>query len=317
MRKLLFPCLSTTLLMLSATAQDTCRKITFQRAFQISQSSAPYEVMQTKDGGYLFTGAQSDELVGNGDGLLLKTNKYGEAQWINAYNRTNLDYAFFSSTQLQDSSYVSIAYMSESRAALQKTDKNGNIIWQKALGIEGRNANFSKVQTNPDGSFTVIGYMLDAFAPALGGTIIIKFNEDGNIVWQKMISNSNHLNYPTDLFFKSDTLLINGILPSADGSAPDTVYITKIDPSNGSVYTAKKIWIANTPIGNNSFFTRTDNHYISVLTLSDRVTGEGFTIVAKFNESLELEQTVKLTGIPSGTHNNARPSHDNGVVITY
>src|SRR5687767_15978068 len=98
------------LILNSSIAQDTCSKITFQRVYQISRYSGPYEIMQTKDSGYLITGQQSDELEGNGDGLLFKANKYGEKQWVNAYNRIDDeypfidgDYPFLSSAQLTDS----------------------------------------------------------------------------------------------------------------------------------------------------------------------------------------------------------------------
>src|SRR5688572_2401374 len=104
-----------------AISQDTCRNITFQKAFQISTWS-DVQVKQTNDGGYLLSGRQSDEEFGNGDGLLLKTNKYGEKQWIKVFNRTGDDYWIASTSQLPDSGYISIAQMYYGIEGLQKTD---------------------------------------------------------------------------------------------------------------------------------------------------------------------------------------------------
>src|SRR6185503_855612 len=158
MHKLLSSLIFILLVLNSAIAQDTCRKITFQRAYQISITSAPYEVMQTKDSGYLITGPQTEVPVGNGDGLLLKTNKYGETQWIKAYNRTEADYVIFSSTQLSDSSFMSVVYTTGVQAGLQKTDKNGNLIWQKLFSVPAGNVSFDKIVSTSDNAVVVAGY---------------------------------------------------------------------------------------------------------------------------------------------------------------
>src|SRR5678810_1017104 len=129
----LLSCVSTQLNAQSITpVDDTCHNITFQKVFSISVYSLPNKLIQTKDGGYLISGTQTDELIGNGDGLLLKLNKYGEKQWIRGYNRTNGDFILAGAGQLPDSSFITAAnQFIDGRSILQKTDKNGSLIWQK------------------------------------------------------------------------------------------------------------------------------------------------------------------------------------------
>jgi hypothetical protein len=298
----------------STIGQDTCKNITFQKAFQISKYSAPWEVIQTKDGGYLLTGTQSDEPTGNGDGLLLKTNKYGEKQWIKGMNRTEADYLTSSSTQLPDSGYISTVQVFAGTEGLQKTDKNGNIIWQKSFNDPTRHLAFQKVLANPDGSFIVIGNVSESTFS--GGNIIIKFDEGGNIIWQKIFTSVDHRNYPVDLFTKGDTLFVTGTIPSDVVYVADTAYIMKMAISDGAVYAAKKFWLQNNWIAGNTILKRTDNKYAWSINFYDRSSEENYTVLSTLDQNFNLTKSVKLSNLPGGCI-DASPSHDNSFVMIY
>ncbi len=308
----------------SATAQDTCHKITFQRVYQISRYNGPYEVMQTKDSGYLITGTQSDELVGNGDGLLFKTNKYGEKQWVNAYNRTDDeypfidgDYPFQSSAQLADSSYISVAFTGGAEAGVQKTDKNGNLVWQKKFGLETWNASFEKIISTPDNAVIITGYYSNAFFPENGGTVIIKMDKDGNIIWQKSINNGV-MNYAIAPFIKEDTLLVHGVLPSSYPPAPDSIYIMKMALANGQIYQSKKIWLDGfQSIGIHSFIKLSNNNYVLTMSWYEGYTGDNTNAILSLDQNFDINQSVKLINIEPGAQTTTVPSFDNGFVLLY
>ncbi len=300
----------------SAIAQDTCRKITFQRAFQISHTSSPYEVMPTKDGGYLVSGNQTDELVGNGDGFLLKTNKYGEAQWINAYNRTGADYIIYSSAQLSDSGYMSIGAMGADATALQRTDKDGNLIWRKRFSSLNGHISFEKIAAAPGDALIVAGYFTSSSDD--GGSFIIKFDEDGNILWQKLVSNGNHRSYPAGLFAKEDTILIHGVLPALYPSSTDSVYLIKMALANGQIYQSERIWLGeNWVVGNHSFIKRSDDNYVLTIAFFETFTGEVNNIILGIDQNFDLIRSDKLINIEPGAPFTSSPSHDNGFVIIY
>lgn len=308
----------------SATAQDTCRKITFQRVYQISRYNGAYEVMQTKDSGFLVTGTQSDELVGNGDGLLLKTNKYGEMQWVNAHNRTDDeypfidgDYPFFSSAQLADSSYLSVAHLAGVEAGLQKTDKTGSLIWQKKFGRPTWNVSFDKVVSTPDNAVIVTGYMLNSFFPENGGSLILKIDEDGNIVWQKMVSNGL-TNYPISPFIKEDTILVQGVLPSSYQPAPDSAYILKMSLVDGQVYQSKKLWLDGyQSIGIQNLIKRSDDNYVLTISYNEIFSEAIHNMILSIDQNFDVIQATKLISIEAGAPSNTSPSYDNGFVMLY
>src|SRR3954471_23387882 len=87
-------------------ATDSCSKITFQKIYTISTSSTPSKLLQTSDGGYIVAGYQTDETVGNGDGLILKLDKFGEKEWIKGYKRITGDYLISGICQRKDNSYI-------------------------------------------------------------------------------------------------------------------------------------------------------------------------------------------------------------------
>lgn len=317
MHKLLSSLVLFLLIVNSTNAQDTCRKITFQRAFHISHYSGPWEAIPTKDSGFLISGQQTEELVGNGDGLLLKTNKYGEMQWIKGYNRPEADYVIISSTQLPDSSYLSIVYMAADQTALQKTDKNGNLVWQKHLTALAGHVSLEKIITTPDNTVIVTGHYSESI-PDIGGSLIIKFDEEGNVLWQKLISNNNHRNFPAGVFAKEDTLLINGVLPLTSEALIDTVYIMKMSLVDGTIYQSKKIWLGEFwALGQHSFIKRTSDDYVLSISFSNLNSGEISNLVLNFDQGFNLIESGKLTNIEPGVLSRITPSYDNGFVAQY
>lgn len=292
----------------------TCTEISFQKIYNISISSRPSGLIQTKDGGYLVSGVQTDELIGNGDGFLLKLDRKGEKQWLKGYNREGSDYLINCSAQFPDSSYITVADQFDSHGTLQKSDKNGILIWQKAFSIQNAAVNFLKVITNNDGSFIATG-ILTEISGFEGSTIVAKFDGGGNILWQRAFNNSNHINYPSEILTKGDTLLINGVIP---GSAPenvDTIYIMKMACLDGAIYSAKKLWYQGSLSSN--LVKRNDDQYILAWCSTDINSGAVTVLMTELNESLNVIKTIKLNGLPAGIPSAAGTTYNNGSAMLF
>jgi hypothetical protein len=118
-----------------------------------------FSVQQTKDGGYVVTGAKKSSLIGNYDLWVIKTDLKGQMEWEKTFGGSNDDLGF-SIRQTDDGGYVVAGYTSYglgNMLFLIKTDSQGNKEWERAYG--GKNsAEGSSVQETSDGGYIIAGY---------------------------------------------------------------------------------------------------------------------------------------------------------------
>jgi hypothetical protein len=296
-------------------SQENCESIRFQKIFRITPSSLPTKIITTRDGGYLLTGRQTEELVGNGDGLLLKLNKYGEKEWVKAYNRTDADFTFSSSAQLPDGTFITIADMHDGSAAIQKTDENGNLLWQKKLTNSIGPVTLYQVIAYDDGSFVIAGLLQQSTFE--GSSIIIKFDTDGNQQWMKYWNNGNHINYPSSLLKSGDLLLVTGIIPALEPGTPDTSYLVKMSAIDGEIFLSKKFWNGTDLAGNSTLIKRTDESFVLVTDFYETNSGVYKTTFTHLNQDLNVVQQLKTTGINNSFFTASSSTNDNGISLTF
>lgn len=96
------------------------------------------------------------------------------------------------SKQTSDGGYITVGSISTKGAGQQdvylfKTDKNGNVIWEKPFG--GVNAEFgNSVQPTTDGGYIVVG---TKFRTSTGGgqdMYIVKTDGNGNLSWERVMT---------------------------------------------------------------------------------------------------------------------------------
>jgi hypothetical protein len=118
-----------------------------------------FSVQQTKDGGYVMTGAKKTSLVGNYDLWIIKTDAKGQMEWERTFGGSNDDLGF-SIQQTDDGGYIAAGYTSYglgNMLYLVKTDPQGNKVWERAYG--GKNsAEGSSIQETRDGGYIIAGY---------------------------------------------------------------------------------------------------------------------------------------------------------------
>ncbi len=142
------------------------------------------------------------------DALIVKYDKSGNVLWQKNYGGSESD-SFYSITATDDGFVVvgdsssddiegvSVDSMG-SDAIIVKYDNSGNILWQKNFGAAGfmHNERFNDVIKTDDGGILITGYITSNVGNLkLDGArdgIVIKYNKDGKIEWQKNFDGGNH-----------------------------------------------------------------------------------------------------------------------------
>ena len=195
---------------------DTNGNLLWQKTLGGSSSDYATSIQQTKDGGYIAAGSSSsnDGDVSGHHGLsfttdywVVKLNASGNIQWQKSYGGSNADRAS-SVSQARDSGYI-IAGNSISAdgdvsgthdkiygdAWIIKTDKNGNIIWQKTYG--GSDYEEAKsIQQTTDGGYITAGWNRSKNGDVTGNHgdydfWVLKLNSSGSLLWQKSLGGSS------------------------------------------------------------------------------------------------------------------------------
>ncbi|MES2131272.1 MAG: T9SS type A sorting domain-containing protein [Bacteroidota bacterium] len=187
-----------------------------------------YDVKQTLDNGYIITGSTSSFGQGNTDMYLIKLDSVGHKKFETSFGNYNNEIGK-SVVQLLDSSYVVVGYTNSIGFGgydifLVKTDKNGNLLWQKTIG--GTDWDFAySMQTTSDGGFIIAGTTY-SYGYGNADGYVIKTDASGNTIWTKTYGGAN------DDEFKS-------VIQTADGGYALTGYTKSHNDVNGDSWLFK------------------------------------------------------------------------------
>ena len=168
-------------------------------------------VYQTKDGSFLAsayswsTDIEGLPHKGFGDAIIVKYDKDGHLMWQTSWGGNSDDY-IKQLLSTKDGSFLASGYSHSSNieglpnkgygdAIIVKYDKNGNLMWQKNWG-GNTNEQFDYVYQTEDGSFLAYGYSKSTNIEELPNkglkdAIIVKYDKDGNMLWQKSWGGNN------------------------------------------------------------------------------------------------------------------------------
>ncbi len=157
----------------------------WERLFGADNLNAAHAMLETRDGGFIFTGNKSDDL------WLLKTDRRGRLTWErlinNGFGGTQEG---FSIVRAQDGGYVvaghdyhyTNSYWYDD-AWLLKVDEAGELVWPiRSFGELTQNEQAQCVVATADG-----GYLLGGYAPTNGIRCpwLVKTDAEGNKVWAR------------------------------------------------------------------------------------------------------------------------------------
>ena len=166
-------------------------QITFQKTFGISGiNDFGNSVQQTSDSGFIMTG-YNDNVTGNYDLYLIKTDAYGNAVWSKTYGGTGVDIGW-SVCQTFDGGYAvtgrSDTSFSPFTLFLIKTDSIGDTIWVKRF-VSGFGSIGYSVQQTSDSGYIICG--ITSVGANNLDVYLIKTDSIGNLLWSKTFGDAD------------------------------------------------------------------------------------------------------------------------------
>lgn len=243
---------------------DASGNILWERSFGFSGHDHSYDLVETADGGFFFSGfldvtssngegsTDKNSLTAHGVGEFwgTKIDGDGNLEWRKFFGGTNNDRSF-GVVNAHDGGYI-LAGASESddfditdpKGSYDfwavKVDKNGSFVWENSFGGTGIDQ-AQDIMATPDGGYVIVGNTFSSDTQITknqgqSDVWLIKIDDDGELLWQKSFGGSGfdaaHSVRPTE----DNGLLICGNSKSFDGDVSENfgendIWIFKTDAS--------------------------------------------------------------------------------------
>lgn len=162
---------------------DMFGQIQWQKTYGGNDWDFAYWIEQTSDGGYIVAG-ETFSFGSNAQAYLIRTNSLGDTLWVRHYGYSGSD-AFEEIHETIDSGFIAAGYTQAPTGNtdffLVKTDKNGNLKWQKNYGSSA-NEICNSVAICNDGGFLLGGHR---DTNNFHKTYFLKTDSDGNPLLEK------------------------------------------------------------------------------------------------------------------------------------
>jgi hypothetical protein len=219
---------------------DAVGNIEWNNSFGGSGDDKGYDILQTADGGYVFTGYESsadgDVTLNHGltDYWVVKLNSSGTMEWQKSYGGGSADNSY-AIIQTLDGGYAVTGLSNTTDGSGDVTGNNGSfdywlcklsptgtLQWQKSLGGTATEQAFGIVQ-NADSSYVICGYSSSPNTGMVTGNHgdndywIVKLDPAGNLLWERSYGGIG-----SDRGFgisktSDGGYIVNGVSPSTDG----------------------------------------------------------------------------------------------------
>lgn len=242
-----------------------------------------YGVKQTLDGKYIVVGSTSSYGAGNTDVYLVKLESGGWVRWQKTFGGFGNDVGR-SVIQLADSGYVLTGFTNSFGsggydALLIRVDKDGNQIWQKTFGGLDWDFAYDLVQA-ADGSIVICG-TTSSFGNGNTDGMVIKFDLNGNVIWQKFFGGVGDDDLKSIIRTNDNMLATVGSNKSVDVNG--NCYFLKLD-LNGDTLFAKKFGGIYKDYAND-IVQRPDNNYVIVGAKTYTANTHTESVIFEFNPS--------------------------------
>lgn len=145
-----------------------------------------HAVKQTTDGGYIIAGMTNSLGNGNYDAYLVRTDVKGNKLWEKTYGGFDWDMAYDVEIT-SDGGFMVVGEThslgkGDADAYLIRTDKDGNVVWEKTLGGKKKDIAHALIKTR-DGNYAFCGENASKNDTSKGDAWLVKFKEDGSVVF--------------------------------------------------------------------------------------------------------------------------------------
>ena len=163
-------------------------KVVFESDPNAQCDNGSQDLIRTKDSGYLVVGSVAETDVSDHKAVVLKIGSSGGVAWIKTFNTDNPEEwnQFDLAAETADGGYVLAG--GANGFWLVKLDQKGDVLWTRVM-TESYYVIPGSLQATPDNGFIVSGM------PSADGKMgIAKFDEDGNVQWQRVfVSDLNNV----------------------------------------------------------------------------------------------------------------------------
>jgi hypothetical protein len=244
--------------------------IEWQKCYGGTKGDALEEVLQTSDGGFIFSvwtdsnDGDFTENLGGKDICLLKLDRFGKKQWQKSYGGTKDDYLKYL-LQTSDGGYIFSANHGtilgdtiNENAWIVKLNQSGSILWQKNF-----NECNEMIETSDKGF--IVSVLIDTIVVQNNTSSFFKIkkvrkiNQNGEIEWQKNIEGSKIIKTTDGNYF---------IYTESNWSKDADIRYWKIN-QQGEILWEKKIGGSATDFAKNVQQTSDGGYILTGLTLSN------------------------------------------------
>ncbi|RLG82983.1 MAG: hypothetical protein DRO40_06165 [Thermoprotei archaeon] len=234
-----------------------------------STSLGIYNIEVVDDGQYIVAGIYSNDL------LVFKIDQHGHVVWKKRYGGNGYDYAYDIEAS-SDGGYIVIGCTGSFGSGYcdiwaLKLNENGDIVWQKAYGGNSYDYAYDVEVTN-DGGYIIVG-STNSFGFGGYDIWVLKLDQYGNVVWQKVYGENYYSDYAYDVEITYDGYVIIGYSSKYDG----ILLIIKLD-ENGNIIWQKAY---DGPGSYDAFgvVQTNDNGYMIVGSVYSSYGGRNFSII--------------------------------------
>ncbi|MGQ0829187.1 MAG: T9SS type A sorting domain-containing protein [Bacteroidota bacterium] len=212
----------------------------FEKIYGGNDYDYGYSVLQTYDKGYIVAGATTSFGSGNTHAYILKTDNVGIPKWHRSFGGINIDQAY-SIKQTTDSGYVIAGYTNSFGFGgydmyVIKTDKYGNVIWEKTYG--GSNWDFAySIDTTADGGYIIAGGTY-SYGKGNEDMYLVKINSAGDTLWTKTYGGTNEDEARSVIQTSDSGYILTGFTKSM-GNVNGDMYTVKTNSTGDTLWTNK------------------------------------------------------------------------------
>uniref|UniRef100_A0A832DJ23 T9SS type A sorting domain-containing protein n=1 Tax=Ignavibacterium album TaxID=591197 RepID=A0A832DJ23_9BACT len=287
------------------------------KTFGGSNIDVGYYVETTSDGGFIITGyTRSYGTMSGRNVLLIKTDSFGNEQWIKAYGGNNDDEGN-SVQQTSDGGFIICGYTKSYGAGgndvfLVKTDSLGNELWNKVFGGASDEEGYSVLQTN-DGGFLIAG-ATSSFGAGSRDIWLVKTDTNGNLSWTKTIGGGSSDGARQINFTNDGGYIITGWTFSYGPGAVGNAWLVKTD-SLGNMSWNKFFGGSDVDRGLSVQQTSDGGYVLTGYTASSGFGLDDMLLIkTDSNGNLQWQKTFGGSGRDYG--NFVQQTFDNGYIIT-